>query len=568
MPCGWCGEVDDNTCAGFDVYVDGSYILTEGESGTPDGECAFYVSKGTHKFELRKGGYSTSKSWYCKCDSVYTWVITMPDYWCGCQIDVEIADDTCVGYQVYVDGVYKLAEDHDGSADGYCAFQVDNGTHTIMITKNERSESITKNFECGTTHRWDSMPDHWCDPCENPPTVTFDKTNYYEGDTVQATVSTSFSSVYYEIKDCSGLVLKEGPISNGGTIYYTLPAVVTNCCDWQICLYWGSGMESKGTGSECSESYDFWVCSAPEIFENLIFLSGPVNATITDQYGQVIDDSGINQIPNARVVTIGELKKFVIPSDLDYTVEILAYDYGKFTYGQISPKGSGYLGGNFVHTLVYLNIPVAPGSRALVVDDGNRMNMDYDGDGIYEEIYHPDVNERTSSIQLHTGWNLISLPKKPEPSDVQSVMRLVEVETNCNSVWSYEGGTWKRYNRTGPSFLNDLSTLGPGKGYWINMKSDDRLDGLYVFGTPADKRIPLTSGWNLVGYNSLSSTSLTDAMNNSVRGNWNSVWTYEEGKWKRYNLTGKVFLNDLETLVPGMGYWIDMKSDATWTLGA
>ncbi len=90
MPYGWCGngncqvyvQVDDNTCVGYDVYVDGVYILTEGASGNPDGYCVFYVSAGTHKFELRKGGYTTSKSWYCQCGTVYAWV-SMPDYWCG-----------------------------------------------------------------------------------------------------------------------------------------------------------------------------------------------------------------------------------------------------------------------------------------------------------------------------------------------------------------------------------------------------------------------------------------------------------------------------------------------------
>jgi hypothetical protein len=90
MPYGWCAngncqvyvQVDDHTCVGYDVYVDGTYILTEGASGTPDGYCAFYVSAGTHKFELRMNRYSTSKSWYCQCGNDYSWV-SMPDYWCG-----------------------------------------------------------------------------------------------------------------------------------------------------------------------------------------------------------------------------------------------------------------------------------------------------------------------------------------------------------------------------------------------------------------------------------------------------------------------------------------------------
>ena len=83
LGCNVYVKIDDDTCVGYEVYVDGVYKLTEGEGGTPDGYCAFYVSAGTHKFELRKNGCSTSKSWYCQCGTVYRWV-SMPDYWCEC----------------------------------------------------------------------------------------------------------------------------------------------------------------------------------------------------------------------------------------------------------------------------------------------------------------------------------------------------------------------------------------------------------------------------------------------------------------------------------------------------
>jgi len=164
-------------------------------------------------------------------------------------------------------------------------------------------------------------------------------------------------------------------------------------------------------------------------------------------------------------------------------------------------------------------------------------------------------------ISPHTGWNMISLPLMPKDTDVLDL--LSSVEDNWNSVWAYECGKWEHYDRAGPNFLNDLSTLEPGKGYWINMGFNDTLS---VSGSElTNKSIPLSSGWNFVGYNSLCSRSITDAMN-SVAGNWNSVWTYEDGRWKHYDLSGPVFLNDLTTMRPGKGYWIKMKLDDTWSL--
>ena len=222
-------------------------------------------------------------------------------------------------------------------------------------------------------------------------------------------------------------------------------------------------------------------------------------------------------------------------------------------------------------TLTYSNVSIIQTTEATVdVSEANPnylMEIDYDGDGTTDYTIEPDSidtdGQDSYSIQLHTGWNLISLPIMPNDSDVLDVMS--SVDGNWNSVWSYETGNWKRYDLTCPGFLNDLTTMEPGKGYWIDMKSADTLS---LSGSePTVKSIPLVSGWNLVGYNSLSSKSTTEAMN-SIDGNWNSVWSYENGNWKRYDLTGPDFLNDLTIMEPGKGYWIDMKLSDTWSLGA
>lgn len=90
-----------------------------------------------------------------------------------------------------------------------------------------------------------------------------------------------------------------------------------------------------------------------------------------------------------------------------------------------------------------------------------------------DEIYLSNVDEITPTIQLHAGWNLISLPKIPEALDVPSIMYMEA--GNWNSIWSYGGETWKRYGLSGPSFLNDLIIMEPGRCYWIEMKSNDTL---------------------------------------------------------------------------------------------
>jgi hypothetical protein len=260
-------KIDDPCCKGYCLYVDEVYQFTEGQDGTPDGYCAFYVKEGTHTIKIKKNERYASISDNFQCGYSYRWE-SMPHCWCQpeCEVYVIIDDDTCAGYQVYVDEVYKFREGEEGTPDGYCTFYVKEGTHTIMITKNGRSASITNNFQCDYTYQWDDIPNNWCNPCVNPPTVTFDKSEYYGGDIVQATVSTSHSPVYYEITDGDGAVRKAGYGGNGETISYTIPLCMPECNYWAICFYWSAGAEGTGgketaKSFECYKCYSFFVCS-------------------------------------------------------------------------------------------------------------------------------------------------------------------------------------------------------------------------------------------------------------------------------------------------------------------
>ena len=84
---------------------------------------------------------------------------------------LEIIDDTCAGYDVYVDDVYQFNEGDDGTPDGYCSFYLAPGTHTIELwieglLKLHGLTSpafLTSNFEGGQSYKWDTMPDYWCD---------------------------------------------------------------------------------------------------------------------------------------------------------------------------------------------------------------------------------------------------------------------------------------------------------------------------------------------------------------------------------------------------------------------
>ena len=91
---------------------------------------------------------------------------------------------------------------------------------------------------------------------------------------------------------------------------------------------------------------------------------------------------------------------------------------------------------------------------------------------------------------------------------------------------------------------------------------------LMLQGALPETSITLEPGWNMVGCNSQSAKSVVESMI-SIKGKYNSVWTYDAhvGQWLRYMPNGQSFLNDLEFMQPGRGYWIDAKERCVWNVG-
>ena len=161
---------------------------------------------------------------------------------------------------------------------------------------------------------------------------------------------------------------------------------------------------------------------------------------------------------------------------------------------------------------------------------------------------------QTFNISLEKGWNLISLPLQPENTSLFSVFPPDELD--YTAVWAYYGDSWKRYDFLGHPGLNDLETIEAGRGYWINMSTAGTLA---IWGTVAEGSIHLGNGWNLVGYNSLVSRGVVDAMS-SVDGNYSAVWQYKDNCWYRHDLKGHPGLNDLDVITSGYGYWINVNT--------
>jgi hypothetical protein len=169
----------------------------------------------------------------------------------------------------------------------------------------------------------------------------------------------------------------------------------------------------------------------------------------------------------------------------------------------------------------------------------------------------------TVTIPLTAGMNLISLPIEPlDPS----VAALTQQLTPClRQVLTFVNNTWVSYD---PSRLDQstLSTIEPGKGYWVQMACPGEMT---IIGNQTTKPIPLIVGGNYVGYNRLTPLPISTALA-GIANKYTKVWAYKGdqgifGQWIFYDPHNEN-TSTLKVLGPGNGYLIQVTEGTTWTL--
>ena len=168
------------------------------------------------------------------------------------------------------------------------------------------------------------------------------------------------------------------------------------------------------------------------------------------------------------------------------------------------------------------------------------------------------------SIDLTSGWNLISLPVVPTNTAASAILGALDVSTTIDSVWKYdpEEGTWSAYHPGSPETSN-FSTMTAGEGYWVSYLSGTLgtiagTGNLFQEGNSTPPQKTLAAGWNLIGYYQLenTTTALADNALSTVTGQWTQLRTYNNTTKQFQAVTGD------DSMGPGEGYWIFMKSSS------
>jgi len=160
-----------------------------------------------------------------------------------------------------------------------------------------------------------------------------------------------------------------------------------------------------------------------------------------------------------------------------------------------------------------------------------------------------------TNVGLDEGWNLISLPWILNDSDIN--VATAGITGNLEAIWYFDADsqTWLYYD--GPGGAPDtLTTLEPGKGYWVDMSAADTLYLMGSFLGPDPLALPPTysvkTGWNLIGFHS-EEVQTADTYLKNLNGDWSSLYEFVNGG---YN---KVLPGD--NMNPGRGYWLYVSAD-------
>ena len=186
------------------------------------------------------------------------------------------------------------------------------------------------------------------------------------------------------------------------------------------------------------------------------------------------------------------------------------------------------------------------------------------------------ISGTSHEIDLVAGWNLISFRVIPYSTSVEDVLSSIESQFSLVYAWDASGtssssGHWLKYDPN-VAYGNSLTNLDESMGFWIYMTQAATLT---VIGEdPTETIIPLqiaAGGWNLVGYPSSTNLDLPGALSDQGGTGFTLIYAYHAADtsdpWKLFDVAvTPVVLNDLTTMSPGWGYWIDVNTDADWTV--
>jgi hypothetical protein len=162
------------------------------------------------------------------------------------------------------------------------------------------------------------------------------------------------------------------------------------------------------------------------------------------------------------------------------------------------------------------------------------------------------------NIDIHPGWNLISLPFDTYNMSVGEVLSSISGKYDAVKMYAQGAadGPWLGYWPERAPELNRFTIMDRKVGYWVHAKEQCTLK---LSGVPATSTsITLHAGWNLVGYPTMDGTKTLSG----------ALWGTNANRAEGFNPTSPYVkvLTASYVMKPGQAFWIRVPADVVWVI--
>ena len=208
--------------------------------------------------------------------------------------------------------------------------------------------------------------------------------------------------------------------------------------------------------------------------------------------------------------------------------------------------------------------------------EGDTITFTLDGRTVAATPWHSGTNTRLDfhayGITLLPGWNLVSFHLQPVSTAITDVLAGLSDQYDLVYTWNAPSQAWLKHDNI-PMSSDSLTTLDETMGFWIHITTTAQMLGV-AGRLPTTTPISLSAadaGWNLIGYPSVATRNLPEALSeHGVGEDFTLVYAYRAidtaDPWKLYDHNAPVWSNDLSALAPDGGYWVQVTVTHTLTV--
>jgi len=222
-------------------------------------------------------------------------------------------------------------------------------------------------------------------------------------------------------------------------------------------------------------------------------------------------------------------------------------------------SGSGNIGPETVDTSINNNLNSSSTYVAFTLE-GNLYQFDYWY--VDDVLFSVDTNS-SQLILLSSGWNILSFCVVPDSSNMLNLMQGLINSSNLVKVVDESGGFIQ--NIPGMGWMNTIGSMSNTEGYYTKVNIDDNLlcSGQAV---PTPFSVPLQTGWNIMGYPVSTSQDAITVFNQLITPDSTLIKVIDEAGGFIQYIPGFGWMNTIDSLAPGEGYYIKLSANDTLTI--